>query len=77
MQLMLEHQQRLVHAEGAPALLKPIQEPQLATNWLGTALQAVAAVLQQDQSAIVTLASSSISRPSQLDDKVYASYGAR
>ena len=40
-------------------------------------LQAVAAVLQQDQSAIVTLKSSRITRPAQLDGKVYASYGAR
>ena len=47
------------------------------TTMAMTALQAVAAVLQQDQSAIVTLKSSKISRPSQLDDKVYASYGAR
>ncbi|KAK9806673.1 hypothetical protein WJX73_006859 [Symbiochloris irregularis] len=39
--------------------------------------QAVAAIVQDDLSAIVTLASSGITRPSQLDGKTYASYGAR
>jgi NMT1/THI5 like len=39
--------------------------------------QAVAAVLQKDQSAIVTLQSSGISRPRELDGKRYASYGVR
>ncbi|SDK33013.1 ABC-type nitrate/sulfonate/bicarbonate transport system, substrate-binding protein [Catalinimonas alkaloidigena] len=40
-------------------------------------LRAVAALMQTDTSAIVTLKSSGIARPSQLDGKVYASYGAR
>ena len=40
-------------------------------------LQAVAALLQKDTSAIVTLKSSGIDRPSKLDGKQYASYGAR
>ncbi|KAK9838417.1 hypothetical protein WJX84_005158 [Apatococcus fuscideae] len=40
-------------------------------------IQAVAAVLQQDTSAIVTRTDSGIDRPAQLDGKRYASYGAR
>ena len=40
-------------------------------------LKAVAAVLQDSTSAVVTLASSGIDRPSKLHGKVYASYGAR
>lgn len=40
-------------------------------------LTAVASVLQSSSSAIVTLASSGLDRPSKLDGKVYASYGAR
>jgi ABC-type nitrate/sulfonate/bicarbonate transport system substrate-binding protein len=40
-------------------------------------LKAVAALLQADTSAIVTLASSGIDRPAKLDGKRYASYGAR
>lgn len=40
-------------------------------------MQSVAAVLQEDCSAIVTLQSSGISRPAQLDGRTYASYGAR
>lgn len=40
-------------------------------------LKAVAALLQRDPSAIATLKSSGISRPKDLDGKVYASYGAR
>ena len=40
-------------------------------------LQAVAAVCQTDMSAIVTLADSEISRPSDLDGRTYASYDAR
>ena len=39
--------------------------------------QAVAALLQDDTSAIVTLESSGIDRPAKLDGCVYASYGAR
>jgi ABC-type nitrate/sulfonate/bicarbonate transport system substrate-binding protein len=38
---------------------------------------AVAALLQSNQSAIVTLKSSGIDRPAQLDGKKYASYAAR
>jgi hypothetical protein len=38
---------------------------------------AVAALLQSNQSAIVTLQSSSIDRPAKLDGKTYASYAAR
>lgn len=38
---------------------------------------AIAAILQQDLSSIATLKSSGIDRPSGLDGKVYASYGAR
>mmetsp|Transcript_29626 Transcript_29626/g.64442 ORF Transcript_29626/g.64442 Transcript_29626/m.64442 type:complete len:357 (-) Transcript_29626:139-1209(-) len=40
-------------------------------------LKAVAAMLQGQTSAIVTLKSSGIDRPSKLDGKVYASYAAR
>ncbi|MEL6524409.1 MAG: ABC transporter substrate-binding protein [Chloroflexota bacterium] len=40
-------------------------------------LVAVAALLQTDTSAIVTLKDSRIERPAQLDGKVYASYNAR
>ncbi|CAM6089783.1 unnamed protein product [Calypogeia fissa] len=40
-------------------------------------LVAVATLLQEDLSAIVTLKSSGISRPKGLDGKVYASYAAR
>jgi ABC-type nitrate/sulfonate/bicarbonate transport system substrate-binding protein len=41
------------------------------------AVSAVAALLQEDLSAIVTLASSGIDRPQMLDEKIYASYKAR
>ena len=34
-------------------------------------------MLQKDTSAVVTLKSSGIDRPSKLDGKRYASYGAR
>jgi NitT/TauT family transport system substrate-binding protein len=40
-------------------------------------LVAVAALLQNNQSAIVTLKSSGIDRPAKLDGKKYASYAAR
>ena len=43
----------------------------------GVPLVAVAAVLSRDASAIVTLKQRGISRPQQLDGKVYASYKAR
>jgi len=42
-----------------------------------TKLVAVAALLQKQTSAIVTLKSSGIDRPAKLDGKVYASYAAR
>ncbi len=41
------------------------------------AMRAIAALLQEDASAIATLESSGISRPKELDEKSYASYGAR
>jgi ABC-type nitrate/sulfonate/bicarbonate transport system substrate-binding protein len=41
------------------------------------AIKAVATLLQRDDSAIVTLKSSGIDRPSKLDNRGYASYGAR
>jgi len=41
------------------------------------AMRAIAALLQEDASAIATLKSSGISRPKELDGKSYASYGAR
>ncbi|EFN57875.1 hypothetical protein CHLNCDRAFT_57002 [Chlorella variabilis] len=40
-------------------------------------LQAVAALLQQDTSAVVTLKASGIDRPAKLEGKRYASYAAR
>ncbi|KAK9809928.1 hypothetical protein WJX72_001872 [[Myrmecia] bisecta] len=40
-------------------------------------LQAVATILSSDTSVVATLKSSGIDRPSKLDGKVYASYGAR
>lgn len=40
-------------------------------------VQAVAALLAQDTSAIVTLKSSGLDSPKLLDGKTYASYGAR
>lgn len=40
-------------------------------------LTSVASILQRDTSAIVTLKSSGLTRPAQLDGKVYASYNAR
>eukprot|EP00854_Cymbomonas_tetramitiformis_P029918 gene29918-37339_t len=49
--------------------------PPPGTNRPG--LKAVAAVLQSQTSAIVTLSKSDIPRPAELDGKVYASYAAR
>ena len=43
----------------------------------GVPLVAVATLLARDISAIMTLKESGIDRPSELDGKVYASYGAR
>lgn len=40
-------------------------------------MRAIAALLQEDASAIATLKSSGINRPKNLDGKSYASYGAR
>ncbi len=40
-------------------------------------VKAVAAILKEDLSAIVTLKAPQINKPSQLDRKVYASYKAR
>ncbi len=40
-------------------------------------VQAVAAVFQEDTSAIVTLKESGIERPRELDGKRYATYGAK
>ena len=40
-------------------------------------MQAIAAILQEDLSAIAVLESSPVQCPSDLDGKVYASYGAR
>jgi NitT/TauT family transport system substrate-binding protein len=42
-----------------------------------TALLAIATLLAQDASAIVSLRQSGIERPAQLDGRTYASYGAR
>ena len=39
--------------------------------------QAIAAILQDDTSAIATLKSSGLDRPAKLDGRTYASYGAR
>ena len=50
--------------------LRPLTQPK-------PALKAVATLLQKDDSAIVTLKSSGIDRPSKLDGKRYASYAAR
>ncbi|MEM1219224.1 MAG: ABC transporter substrate-binding protein [Bacteroidota bacterium] len=40
-------------------------------------MQAIAAILQEDLSAIAVLESSSVHSPADLDGKMYASYGAR
>ncbi len=40
-------------------------------------MQAVAALLAEDTSAIVTLNSSGLDSPKSLDGRTYASYGAR
>lgn len=49
----------------------------LNTKTRKAAAQAVAAILQEDASAIAVLAGSDIHRPAGLDGKSYASYGAR
>eukprot|EP00613_Pedinella_sp_CCMP2098_P046065 CAMPEP_0171843594 /NCGR_PEP_ID=MMETSP0992-20121227/15962_1 /TAXON_ID=483369 /ORGANISM="non described non described, Strain CCMP2098" /LENGTH=363 /DNA_ID=CAMNT_0012461219 /DNA_START=67 /DNA_END=1160 /DNA_ORIENTATION=- len=59
-----------------------LNSPEGAVNWNTSGadrpkLKAVAACLQKRTSAVVTLASSGLSRPKDLDGKVYASYGAR
>ncbi len=40
-------------------------------------VKGIAAILREDTSSLITLASSNIARPKQLDGKVYASYKAR
>jgi len=58
-----------------------LNSPEGVVNWNTTpgqpTLKAVAACLQRPTSAVVTLASSRLTRPADLDGKVYASYGAR
>jgi ABC-type nitrate/sulfonate/bicarbonate transport system substrate-binding protein len=49
----------------------------LNTKAKPAAAQAVAALLQEDVSAITVLEESGITRPAELDGKTYASYGAR
>ena len=66
--------QKQVHVAIGPA------ESVISYNTLGeqsVSLLAIAAVLQKDTSAIVTLQDSGITRPAQLDGKVLGSYGAR
>ena len=62
-----------VHVAVAPS------ESVISFNTLPEAvpLVAIAAVLQQDASAIVTRSDSGIERPAQLDGKIFASYHAR
>lgn len=64
---------RLVHVAVAPS------ESVISFNTLPDAvpLVAIAAVLQEDVSAIVTRSDSGITRPAQLDGKTFASYQAR
>lgn len=59
-----------------------LNSPEGAVNWNTSGsdrpkLKAVAACLQKRTSAVVTLASSGLARPRDLDGKCYASYGAR
>lgn len=59
-----------------------LNSPEGAVNWNTSGadrpqLKVVAACLQGRTSAVVTLASSGLSRPKDLDGKAYASYGAR
>lgn len=66
--------QKEVHVAIGPA------ESVISYNTLGdqsVPLVAIAAMLQQDTSAIVTLAESGISRPARLNGKTIGSYGAR
>lgn len=48
---------------------------QTSDHWVD--MVAIASILAEDRSAVVTLAKSGIDRPSQLDEATYASYGAR
>lgn len=48
---------------------------QTSNNWVD--MVAIASLLAEDCSAIVTLKDSGIDRPAKLDDATYASYGAR
>jgi len=59
-----------------------INSPEGVVNWNTSApgrpaLKAIAAILQEQTSAIVTTKASGLSRPRDLDGKVYASYAAR
>lgn len=58
-----------------------INSPEGVVNWNTApgrpALKAVAAILQNQSSAIVTTKASGLTRPADLDGKVYASYAAR
>lgn len=49
----------------------------LHTKQHNVPVQAIAALLQEDISAVVTLSSSAITRPNELDGRTYASYKAR
>ncbi|KXZ43661.1 hypothetical protein GPECTOR_83g273 [Gonium pectorale] len=70
-------------AEGSATFCVTPSESVISAHTWGDApgakpkLVAVASLLQDSTSAIVTLASSGIARPAQLDGKTYASYGAR
>ena len=64
-------------AQGNAELAITPSESVVSYQTNGVPLIAVAAVLARDISAIVTLKESGISRPQDLDGKVYASYGAR
>ncbi|MFD2570957.1 ABC transporter substrate-binding protein [Spirosoma soli] len=64
-------------AQGTADLAITPSESIISYQTNGVPLVAIAAVLARDASAIVTLKQSGITRPQQLDGKVYASYSAR
>ncbi|GAB3030995.1 ABC transporter substrate-binding protein [Spirosoma pulveris] len=64
-------------SQGSAELAITPSESVISYQTNGVPLIAVAAVLARDISAIVTLKESGISRPRELDGKVYGSYGAR
>ncbi|ADB40648.1 ABC transporter substrate-binding protein [Spirosoma linguale] len=64
-------------SQGTAELAITPSESVISYQTNGVPLIAVAAVLARDISAIVTLKESGISRPRELDGKVYGSYGAR